>query len=106
MLLQGHTAVLLLLLPCVQMRVSPYSCARLHAAQHEFELPAAEPAAAPAPGPRPSSSRPGAHVVLDCAHMGVGGDDSWSPSVAPEFLVGVGLHACSLALMPAQLLHA
>jgi len=27
------------------------------------------------------------HLHVDGAHMGVGGDDSWSPSVHPEFLV-------------------
>ena len=27
------------------------------------------------------------HLNLDAAHMGVGGDDSWSPAVHGEFLV-------------------
>lgn len=27
------------------------------------------------------------YVKLDHTHMGVGGDDSWSPSVHPEFLI-------------------
>jgi beta-galactosidase len=27
------------------------------------------------------------HVFIDHQHMGVGGDDSWSPSVHPEFLL-------------------
>ncbi|PKH20544.1 beta-galactosidase [Enterobacterales bacterium CwR94] len=30
---------------------------------------------------------PGCWVSLDGFHMGVGGDDSWSPSVAPEFVL-------------------
>ncbi|QCT21309.1 beta-galactosidase [Jejubacter calystegiae] len=30
---------------------------------------------------------PGSWLNLDGFHMGVGGDDSWSPSVAPEFLL-------------------
>ncbi len=28
-----------------------------------------------------------AYLHIDAAHMGVGGDDSWSPSVHPEFLI-------------------
>jgi len=31
---------------------------------------------------------PGCWLHLDAFHMGVGGDDSWSPSVSPEFLLG------------------
>ncbi|WP_167593136.1 hypothetical protein, partial [Citrobacter braakii] len=27
---------------------------------------------------------------IDGFHMGVGGDDSWSPSVSPEFLLSAG----------------
>ncbi len=30
---------------------------------------------------------PGCWLHLDGFHMGVGGDDSWSPSVSPEFLL-------------------
>ncbi|MGO3907929.1 beta-galactosidase [Huaxiibacter chinensis] len=30
---------------------------------------------------------PGCWLSLDAFHMGVGGDDSWSPSVSPEFLL-------------------
>ncbi|XTZ37426.1 beta-galactosidase [Salmonella enterica] len=30
---------------------------------------------------------PGCWLHLDAFHMGVGGDDSWSPSVAPEFIL-------------------
>lgn len=30
---------------------------------------------------------PGCWLTLDGFHMGVGGDDSWSPSVSPEFLL-------------------
>ncbi len=29
----------------------------------------------------------GCWLHLDACHMGVGGDDSWSPSVSPEFLL-------------------
>jgi hypothetical protein len=45
--------------------VHRYSLAALSAARHEHEL---------VPGRR-------VHVHLDAAHMGLGGDDSWSPSV-------------------------
>ena len=30
---------------------------------------------------------PGCWLSLDAFHMGVGGDDSWSPSVSPEFIL-------------------
>ncbi|WP_369064246.1 beta-galactosidase [Enterobacter sp. MALB-1] len=30
---------------------------------------------------------PGCWLCLDAFHMGVGGDDSWSPSVSPEFIL-------------------
>ncbi|MNF19292.1 Beta-galactosidase [compost metagenome] len=29
----------------------------------------------------------GAWVNIDGFHMGVGGDDSWSPSVSPDFIL-------------------
>ena len=32
---------------------------------------------------------PGCWLNLDAFHMGVGGDDSWSPSVSPEFILQV-----------------
>ena len=32
----------------------------------------------------------GVHVHVDHRHMGVGGDDSWTPCVHPEFLVPSG----------------
>lgn len=44
-----------------------YSLEALRSARHEYEL---TPAGA-------------VHVFLDHRHMGVGGDDSWSPSVLP-----------------------
>lgn len=33
------------------------------------------------------SAEPGSWLNLDGFHMGVGGDDSWSPSVSPEYLL-------------------
>ena len=32
------------------------------------------------------------HAHLDAAHMGVGGDDSWSPSVHEEYMVPAGAY--------------
>lgn len=36
---------------------------------------------------------------LDLAHMGLGGDDSWSPSVAKEFLLGPGLYEAQFRII-------
>jgi beta-galactosidase len=38
------------------------------------------------------------HVHMDAAHMGVGGDDSWSPSVHEEFLVPPDTYEFDLAI--------
>ncbi|WP_058909884.1 beta-galactosidase [Entomohabitans teleogrylli] len=35
-------------------------------------------------------AEPGCWLNLDGFHMGIGGDDSWSPSVAPEYLLSAG----------------
>lgn len=51
--------------------VSRYRQADLAAARHQYEL----------------SEEAGIFVHLDVQHMGVGGDDSWSPSVHPEYLL-------------------
>ncbi|MCH8532060.1 MAG: beta-galactosidase [Saccharospirillum sp.] len=50
---------------------SRYSLDNLSRAKHSHELIA----------------DPGCYVRLDSAHMGVGGDDSWSPSIHPEYLL-------------------
>ncbi len=42
------------------------------------------------------------HVHLDAAHMGVGGDDSWSPSVHEEFFVRPGRHEFVMTLAPSE----
>lgn len=42
------------------------------------------------------------HVHLDAAHMGVGGDDSWSPSVHDTYLVPPGVYDFSVALLPCR----
>jgi len=40
------------------------------------------------------------HVHLDAAHMGVGGDDSWSPSVHEPYLLPPRTYAFELVLAP------
>ncbi|MGB9097491.1 beta-galactosidase [Erwinia sp.] len=40
----------------------------------------------------------GCWLLLDGYHMGVGGDDSWSPSVSPEFLLTASRYSYALTL--------
>jgi beta-galactosidase len=68
----------------LQLSASPFSVAAFDRATHEHELVADA----------------FTHVHLDAAHMGVGGDDSWSPTVHPEFLVPPARYAFSLVLAP------
>lgn len=65
---------------------SRYSLANLTAARHSCELEA----------------DPGCYLRLDCAHMGVGGDDSWSPSIHPEYLLTSEVYRYSLLLVARQ----
>ena len=51
--------------------LSRYSQQQLHETSHHHLL----------------REEPGCWLNLDAFHMGVGGDDSWSPSVSPEFLL-------------------
>ena len=53
-----------------------FSLAALAAAKHEYEL----------------SADARTHVHLDACHMGVGGDDSWSPSVLKVWQPHVCIH--------------
>lgn len=39
---------------------------------------------------------PGTWLHIDGFHMGVGGDDSWSPSVSPDFLLSAGHYSYSV----------
>ncbi|PMN92637.1 beta-galactosidase [Enterovibrio norvegicus] len=66
--------------------VSRYSQETLTEAKHDHELVADD------------------HLYLriDGYHMGVGGDDSWSPSVHPEFLLSERSYQYSLTLSPKQ----
>lgn len=66
----------------MQMNVSRYSLETLAAAKHDFELQQDERV----------------HVHLDHRHMGVGGDDSWSPSVHQEYTVPPAVYEFSIAL--------
>ena len=68
-----------------QFSISRYSWQQLAAAKHQHEL---------------KEGGSCLHVHLDVAHMGVGGDDSWSPSVHEEYLVAPGCYRCHLALVP------
>lgn len=40
------------------------------------------------------------HVHVDAAHMGVGGDDSWSPTVHEAYLLPPAKYSLGLWLMP------
>jgi len=62
--------------------VSEYGLQQLMQAQHNHELVA----------------QPGLFVHIDGFHMGVGGDDSWTPSVAEEFLLSAREYSWSLIL--------
>jgi hypothetical protein len=67
----------------LHMNVSRFSWQALAGARHQHELT-----------PDPDCL----HLHLDAAHMGVGGDDSWSPSVLPEYLVPPGRYSLSVGL--------
>jgi beta-galactosidase len=64
--------------------VSRYSLENLMQAQHAHELTAGD----------------GVFLHVDGFHMGVGGDDSWSPSVRPEYLLGERHYEWSISLRP------
>jgi len=66
------------------LNVSPYSDRDVHSSNHWSEI-------------QPSSST---HLHLDHFHMGVGGDDSWSPCVHKEYLVGPGKYSFGYHLQP------
>ncbi|MFV8861126.1 beta-galactosidase, partial [Serratia fonticola] len=46
---------------------------------------------------------PGTWLHLDAQHMGVGGDDSWSPSVNEDFLLTAGRYHYRLSLKRAAM---
>lgn len=67
-----------------QFSASPYSVSMLDKSNHNHEL----------------IPDPYTHVHIDVEHMGVGGDDSWSPSVHQEFLVPPNQYSLSLLFCP------
>ena len=66
--------------------VSRYGVDALMDAQHEHELVAED----------------ALHVHIDGYHMGVGGDDSWSPSVRPEYLLDQKQYRYEVTLRPSS----
>ena len=56
--------------------ISRYSIQELTAALHEEGLPAIQ-----------KEDDRVLYLHIDCAHMGVGGDNSWSPATLPEYFV-------------------
>lgn len=71
-------------------------------ARRPYELPACEAAAEAADisSSGGETEDGGVHVHLDAAHMGVGGDDSWSPSVHDAYLVPPGVYSFGITLLP------
>ncbi|KAK3250816.1 hypothetical protein CYMTET_39822 [Cymbomonas tetramitiformis] len=57
--------------PPMQMNVSEYGMEQLDSATHNHHL----------------VSEDSVHVHMDIAHMGVGGDDSWTPSCMPKYQI-------------------
>ncbi|GAB4852088.1 hypothetical protein Ancab_016278 [Ancistrocladus abbreviatus] len=70
--------------PPMQMSASVYSTAELDRATHDEELVESDDV----------------EVHLDHKHMGLGGDDSWSPSVHDEYLVRAENYSFSIRLCP------
>ncbi|REL35869.1 beta-galactosidase [Thalassotalea euphylliae] len=64
--------------------VSQYSQENLTAAKHTHELVKSN----------------AVHVYIDHQHMGIGGDDSWSPSVHSEYLLADSNYRYQLVLVP------
>eukprot|EP00798_Chlamydomonas_sp_ICE-L_P031678 gene31678-6880_t len=72
----------------MQMNVSRFKVDAIHKAAHDYEL---------------QMSADGlTHVILDTAHMGVGGDDSWSPSVHQKYQVPPQIYSFSVGLAPVE----
>ncbi|EEF49562.1 beta-galactosidase isoform X1 [Ricinus communis] len=70
--------------PPMQMSVSYYSTRELHRARHNKELVRGNDI----------------EVHLDHKHMGIGGDDSWSPCVHEKYLVPAVPYSFSIRLCP------
>ncbi|KAG2426464.1 hypothetical protein HXX76_011694 [Chlamydomonas incerta] len=100
----------------LHVSVSDHALEAVHAARHEYELsggrgpsgtcfgPTAAAAGAAAAPPHPAdedaASRRLTHVHIDHVHMGVGGDDSWSPTVHLPYLVPPAVYEWGMVLAP------
>jgi beta-galactosidase len=62
-----------------QVSIQQYSLEDLESSSHEYQLEEAR-----------SRGDGTVHVHVDHLHMGVGGDDSWTPNVHPEYLIPTG----------------
>ncbi len=63
-------------------RVSPYSTKQLTDTRYQYQL----------------QPEKGLYLHLDGFHMGIGGDDSWSPSVHPDYQLGAGIYRYQVTL--------
>lgn len=72
--------------PTMQFSVSPYSVKAFDKAKHDHELK--------------SDGDGTLYLQLDALHMGVGGDDSWSPTVHEEYLVKPGKYEFGIDFVP------
>lgn len=63
-------------------RVSPFSTRQLAETRNQYQL----------------QPEQGLYLHLDGFHMGIGGDDSWSPSVHPDYLLGAGTYRYQVTL--------
>ncbi|ACQ94499.1 glycoside hydrolase family 2 TIM barrel [Tolumonas auensis DSM 9187] len=63
-------------------RVSPFSTRQLADTRYQYQLQAED----------------GLFLHLDGFHMGIGGDDSWSPSVHPDYQLGAGTYRYQVTL--------
>ncbi|GAX79960.1 hypothetical protein CEUSTIGMA_g7399.t1 [Chlamydomonas eustigma] len=73
----------------MQMNVNRFSTQQLHEARHDYELELLE-----------EKAKQLTYLNLDHKHMGVGGDDSWSPSVHAQYLVPPAVYSFSFTLYP------
>lgn len=77
--------------PAVHIAISPYSMECVHQAGHTYELQA--------------DTDGSMHVHVDAAHVGVGGDDSWSPSVHEAYLIRPAKYTLGLLLAPLSVMQ-
>ena len=75
------------------MSVQQHSLEDLESSSHEYQLEESR-----------SRGDGTVHVHVDHLHMGVGGDDSWTPNVHPEYLIPTG-SKWQLSLKLAALVH-